>query len=172
MVGSEDDFVFRMKRGVGIHGDRDRIVYKNVLATYTHIHAWATPAGQARWSAMPSPTDPNEPQPDTPTAAETRAYVLNAIGGRRQPPANLLKRMIRGSRLTRDMVQAAIRELVAAGELAYTSEHGRTFLEPSFDRPVRVANTSSGVHSGKAFSPNRRCVIRIGSRRIFGAGRH
>jgi cobyrinic acid a,c-diamide synthase len=41
--GSEGDFVFRMRRGVGIHGDRDGIVYRNVLATYTHIHALGNP---------------------------------------------------------------------------------------------------------------------------------
>jgi cobyrinic acid a,c-diamide synthase len=41
--GSEGDFAFRMQRGVGIHGDRDGIVYKNVLATYTHIHALGNP---------------------------------------------------------------------------------------------------------------------------------
>lgn len=41
--GSEDDFVFRMRRGVGIHGDRDGLLYKNVLATYTHIHALGNP---------------------------------------------------------------------------------------------------------------------------------
>jgi cobyrinic acid a,c-diamide synthase len=41
--GSEADLVFRMQRGVGIHGDRDGIVYKNVLATYTHIHALGNP---------------------------------------------------------------------------------------------------------------------------------
>jgi len=41
--GSESDFVFRMQRGVGIHGDRDGIVHKNVLATYTHIHALGNP---------------------------------------------------------------------------------------------------------------------------------
>ncbi|MGE5258318.1 MAG: hypothetical protein ACM3KE_16710, partial [Hyphomicrobiales bacterium] len=41
--GSEGDFVFRMQRGVGIHGDRDGIIYKNVLATYTHIHALGNP---------------------------------------------------------------------------------------------------------------------------------
>jgi cobyrinic acid a,c-diamide synthase len=41
--GSEADFVFRMQRGVGIHGDRDGIIYKNVLATYTHIHALGNP---------------------------------------------------------------------------------------------------------------------------------
>ena len=41
--GAEEDFVFRMKRGVGIHGDRDGLLYKNVLATYTHIHALGNP---------------------------------------------------------------------------------------------------------------------------------
>jgi cobyrinic acid a,c-diamide synthase len=41
--GSESDFVFKMQRGVGIHGDRDGIVHKNVLATYTHIHALGNP---------------------------------------------------------------------------------------------------------------------------------
>jgi len=41
--GSEADFVFRMQRGVGIHGDRDGIVCKKVLATYTHIHALGNP---------------------------------------------------------------------------------------------------------------------------------
>jgi cobyrinic acid a,c-diamide synthase len=41
--GTASDFVFRMQRGVGIHGDRDGIVYKNVLATYTHIHALGNP---------------------------------------------------------------------------------------------------------------------------------
>ena len=41
--GDEKDLVFRMKRGVGITRDKDGICYKNVLATYTHIHALGTP---------------------------------------------------------------------------------------------------------------------------------
>jgi cobyrinic acid a,c-diamide synthase len=41
--GDEKDLVFRMQRGVGITKDRDGICYKNVLATYTHIHALGTP---------------------------------------------------------------------------------------------------------------------------------
>jgi cobyrinic acid a,c-diamide synthase len=45
--GSESDLVFRMQRGVGIQGDRDGIVHKNVLATYTHIHALGNPG----WSS-------------------------------------------------------------------------------------------------------------------------
>ncbi len=42
-TGDKDDLVFHMKRGVGIDKDRDGIIYKNVLATYTHIHALGTP---------------------------------------------------------------------------------------------------------------------------------
>jgi cobyrinic acid a,c-diamide synthase len=41
--GDERDLVFRMQRGVGITKDKDGICYKNVLATYTHIHASGTP---------------------------------------------------------------------------------------------------------------------------------
>jgi cobyrinic acid a,c-diamide synthase len=41
--GDEEDLVFRMQRGVGITSDRDGICYKNVLATYTHIHARGNP---------------------------------------------------------------------------------------------------------------------------------
>jgi len=42
-TGDKSDLVFHMKRGVGIDKDRDGIIYKNVLATYTHVHAVGTP---------------------------------------------------------------------------------------------------------------------------------
>ena len=42
-TGSRKDLVFKIKRGVGIDEDRDGILYKNVLATYTHVHAAGTP---------------------------------------------------------------------------------------------------------------------------------
>jgi ribosomal protein L11 methyltransferase len=62
---------------------------------------------------------------------------------------------------------------VASGELAYTHELGRTFLEPSFDRAVRVAR-------GIVLSPPGRSVslqpgdvlIRIRPGASFGGGRH
>ena len=41
--GSDDDLVFTMKRGSGVVNQRDGILYKNVLATYTHLHALGTP---------------------------------------------------------------------------------------------------------------------------------
>ena len=45
--GKEGDLALEMQRGVGFMGGRDGLVYKNVLALYTHIHSLATP----EWSA-------------------------------------------------------------------------------------------------------------------------
>ena len=42
-TGEDKDLIFRMQRGVGITKDKDGICYKNVLATYTHIHSLGTP---------------------------------------------------------------------------------------------------------------------------------
>ncbi|MEJ2170480.1 MAG: cobyrinate a,c-diamide synthase [Desulfobacterales bacterium] len=42
-VGEKCNLAFRMQRGEGIDNGRDGIVYKNVLATYTHVHAIGTP---------------------------------------------------------------------------------------------------------------------------------
>ncbi len=41
--GKDSDLVFAMERGAGIANGRDGAVYKNVLATYTHLHALGTP---------------------------------------------------------------------------------------------------------------------------------
>ena len=41
--GTDEDLVFAMERGSGVVNQRDGIVYKNVLATYTHLHALGTP---------------------------------------------------------------------------------------------------------------------------------
>ncbi len=41
--GQDADLVFRMQRGAGIWKGRDGACRKNVLATYTHIHALGVP---------------------------------------------------------------------------------------------------------------------------------
>lgn len=41
--GTEADLVFAMERGVGFCHGRDGLVYRNVLALYTHVHAAGTP---------------------------------------------------------------------------------------------------------------------------------
>jgi len=42
--GEDKDLVFDVQRGNGIINKKDGVRYKNVLATYTHIHALGTPA--------------------------------------------------------------------------------------------------------------------------------
>ncbi|MDP2643917.1 MAG: cobyrinate a,c-diamide synthase [Desulfobacterales bacterium] len=41
--GNEADLIFSMKRGSGFINKKDGLRYKNILATYTHIHALGTP---------------------------------------------------------------------------------------------------------------------------------
>ncbi len=42
--GEEKYLAFGLKRGSGLINNRDGVVFKNILATYTHIHALGTPA--------------------------------------------------------------------------------------------------------------------------------
>jgi cobyrinic acid a,c-diamide synthase len=42
--GNDEDLVFNMKKGNGFINKMDGLCYKNVLATYTHIHALGTPS--------------------------------------------------------------------------------------------------------------------------------
>ncbi|MDJ0990525.1 MAG: cobyrinic acid a,c-diamide synthase, partial [Desulfobacterales bacterium] len=41
--GREDDLAYTMVRGTGLVNGKDGLCYKNVLATYTHLHAEGTP---------------------------------------------------------------------------------------------------------------------------------
>ncbi|MGD9251002.1 MAG: cobyrinate a,c-diamide synthase [Desulfobacterales bacterium] len=41
--GAEEDLAYTMVRGTGLINGRDGLCYKNVLATYTHLHAQGTP---------------------------------------------------------------------------------------------------------------------------------
>jgi len=41
--GKESDLAFLMKKGKGFKDQRDGLHYKNVFATYTHLHALGTP---------------------------------------------------------------------------------------------------------------------------------
>lgn len=43
MTGPKARCAFRVTRGSGLDGQQDGLMYKNVLATYTHLHALSTP---------------------------------------------------------------------------------------------------------------------------------
>lgn len=86
-----------------------------------------------------------------------------------------LQRMVRETgRCDRRLVHAVIRELVAEGELAYAEVNGRTVIEPSFDRPVRVSQRivlAPPQRSTASESP-RDVTVLLQAGAAFGDGRH
>jgi len=60
--GPQDILAFHVARGAGIGGNRDGLIYKNVLATYTHLHAYP-PArlGRPLLGPGPGPVGPGIP---------------------------------------------------------------------------------------------------------------
>jgi ribosomal protein L11 methyltransferase len=122
---------------------------------------------------MPLHTKPSAPEADGALAGDLRQHVLSLVAGRRQTPADILKALSHPPVFPKTSVQAAIRELVAAGALTYTAEHGRTFLEPSFDRPVRVSERivlSPPDHEVPQGPGD--IVVRLRPGAAFGVGRH
>jgi len=88
------------------------------------------------------------------------------------PPA-LEKTLIESHGLTRKQVKAVIRDLVSDGELGYTYEFGSTFLELSFNKPVRVSTHVVLKPPGHHFQPaSADVVIQIKPGAAFGDGRH
>lgn len=119
---------------------------------------------------MPPPFDPGKKAAEG-AAEELRGPILAFIAGRRRTSVDILNQF--ACCVSRKAVQAAIRDLVAAGELVYAHEHGRTFLEPSFDRAVRVTRRIVLAPPGRAVSPESDDVlIQILPGASFGAGRH
>lgn len=124
---------------------------------------------------MPPPSDPGPPGPEPPAASDSdiRRRLLQRVGAGRRAPADLVKELAYDLGLPRERVQAGLRDLVTAGELTYTYEHGRTFLEPSFDRPVRVSDRIVLSPPGRAVrSGPADVLVRIMPGAAFGAGRH
>jgi ribosomal protein L11 methyltransferase len=104
-----------------------------------------------------------------------RENVLRMVAGstvRVTPPA-LEKTLIETHGLTKKQVKAVIRDLVSDGELVYTYEFGSTFLEPSFNKPVRVSTHVVLKPPGHNYQPEfEDVVIQIKPGAAFGDGRH
>ena len=52
--GGSLKFAYQIRRGRGVNGKGDGIVYKNVFAAYTHIHALGTPNWAEAFVALAS----------------------------------------------------------------------------------------------------------------------
>jgi ribosomal protein L11 methyltransferase len=116
---------------------------------------------------MPPPIDPGNE-----TVEGLRGRILAFIGGGRRTPAEILKTLTDHT-VPRAAIQAVLRGLVATGELTYTHEFGRTFIEPSFDRAVRVSRRIVLAPPGCSVSlGSEEVLIRIRPGAAFGGGRH
>jgi len=88
-------------------------------------------------------------------------------------PVDLERRLFAKYRLSKIQIKSLIRNLVADGELAYTYEFGGTYLERSFDRPVRISKHIVMVPPARHYSANPdEVVVKIKPGASFGAGHH
>lgn len=77
------------------------------------------------------------------------------------------------SGVDRKIVKLAIRDLVNLGELTYTYLFGTSFLEKSFDRPVRISRRIVIKPPDKAYQPQPgEVVVNIAAGAAFGNGAH
>jgi len=100
-----------------------------------------------------------------------RKTVLDA--NRKLTPGEVEVSVAREIGAERRAVRRAIRDLVSQGELAYTYVYGTSFLEPSFDRPVRVSKRIVIKPPDQAYqSKGGDVVIDMARGAAFGDGTH
>ena len=120
---------------------------------------------------MPGDTA-NEQQPGD-TAQCRRLLQMVAEADHRWTTAALEAAVSRQLHLPRKSVRRLIRRLVTAGELAYAYEHGCTFLEPSFQRPVRIGSRIVLVpHGQNAAGDPMMIPVFLQAGAAFGSGQH
>ena len=92
---------------------------------------------------------------------------------RKVTPGELEKALSRKYSLKRKEVRSLIRGLVTENFLTYTSLYGRTFIEKSFNKPVRISNHVILKPPGFYYKPKADdVVIEIGQGVSFGNGQH
>jgi ribosomal protein L11 methyltransferase len=130
-----------------------------------------------RWSAATSLFDVGRSsfKPIPVDLVGVREGVLRMVADstvRVTPPA-LEKTLSETHGLAKKQIKAVIRDLVSDGELVYTYEFGSTFLEPSFNKPVRVSTHVVLKPPGHNYQPQSDdVVIQIMPGAAFGDGRH
>jgi ribosomal protein L11 methyltransferase len=88
-------------------------------------------------------------------------------------PSALEKILSQKFKLERKQARALIKKLVAQGELTYIYEFGTTFIDISFNRPVRVSKTVVLKPPGFRYQAKKgEVVIQIKPGASFGSGQH
>ena len=96
-----------------------------------------------------------------------------ASSSSRLTPAALEKSLSKNTHLKKKEIKALVKDLVDRGELIYTYEFGLTFLERSFNKPIRISNAVVIKPPGHSYQPESEDIIlKIKSGASFGDGRH
>ena len=106
---------------------------------------------------------------------DLKHIISNTIieANRKMTPGEVEKAVAGASGIDRKIVKLAIRDLVSLGELSYTYLYGTSFLEKSFDRPVRLSRRIVIKPPDKAYQPQPgEMVVNIATGAAFGNGAH
>ena len=88
-------------------------------------------------------------------------------------PIVLKKFLSQTLQLNRQEIKMVVKNLVASQEVTYTYEYGTTFLEISFNKPVRISDRITLSPPECAFMPQPdEVVVKIRSGPSFGTGQH
>ncbi len=109
-----------------------------------------------------------------PADAPIDQFILQFVAGRGRITPIELKKILKKRLADRSgRVGDTLRQLVMAGQLAYTYEFGCSFLEINYNRPIQVSRRIVMVAAGmRAANPPDGIAIKIKSGAAFGSGRH
>ena len=94
-------------------------------------------------------------------------------GYEKVPVSDLENLVSRGANISKSHVKKAVKELVESGELQYTYVFGTSFLEPSFQQPVRVSKRIVLKPPEMAYQAKPQdVVITLAGGAAFGNGAH
>jgi ribosomal protein L11 methyltransferase len=104
---------------------------------------------------------------------QQRIYEAVIGADRKMTPGDVVKSIATAADVTRTSVRLAIRDLVRQGKLIYTYVYGTSYLEKSFDRPVRLSKRIIIKPPQIAYHPHpQEVVIDIAGGAAFGNGAH
>lgn len=108
-----------------------------------------------------------------PTIDPIEREILNLAEEGHVTPIALTKAISRRFRLQFDEVKPVVERLITEGRLAYSFRHGRTIIERSFAKPVRISpHVMLSPPGGWFISRDEDVVIEIARGAAFGDGRH
>jgi ribosomal protein L11 methyltransferase len=106
-------------------------------------------------------------------ALKNTIYNVVIDAKKKMTPGEVEKAVVRATRVNRKTVKQAIKDLIGAGQLSYTYVYGTTFLEPSFDRPVRISNRIVIKPPQKTYQAQPgEVIVNVAAGVAFGNGAH